>query len=67
MTSPPGKLRLVTVHLACGCTARTKLVPFHGTRFGCTSGLGHGYQIDWVQADQPNGVNIRNQRMRGEK
>jgi hypothetical protein len=63
----PRRTALITVHLACKCTTKTRVVPFHGAKFGCGSGLGHGYQVDWVQAEQPNGITIINRKMRGEK
>lgn len=45
------------VTLTCGCTIRVRNQPLHaGVRYGCASGLGHGYALAWTaweRTDQP--------------
>lgn len=41
----------VLVKLTCGCKTQARIAPLPGARLGCSSGLGHGYRLDWVWAE----------------
>lgn len=44
----------IRVRLTCGCVIGLRDNPLRATaKFGCDAGLGHGYQLSWVEWHNP--------------
>lgn len=40
------------IRLVCGCLIRSRMHPItEHVKYGCTSGLGHGYALSWTKWD----------------
>lgn len=50
----------VIVQLTCGCRVKSRVVPFGNASMGCTSGLGHGYNLRWTEACEEGGKTFYN-------
>lgn len=49
---------LLTLQLSCGCHAKVRDLTRETAHMTCTSGLGHGTRLSWVNAEKQVGVSV---------
>jgi hypothetical protein len=59
----PNNALYIRIRLTCGCWTKSRNQPFRASKFGCDSGLRHGYSLRWTEFTTLAGTRVERKDM----